>query len=81
MKYPLKNLIHEKLTLMKNVYDSELLKDLNKNGADISMRDLNKAMLHLEIKGLISVRWVGKNKRRVEIVEAPKAEVERELNA
>ena len=32
--------------------------------------ELNKALLDLEILGMITVRWVAKEKRRIEFVEA-----------
>lgn len=69
MKYPLKNLIHEKLTEEKSIYDTDLLKDLQKSGQDISMEDLNNQLMSMEIMGLLTVRWASKDKRRLEIVE------------
>ena len=76
MKYPLKNHIYERVKQAKNVVDTDLLVELNKNGWNISMMDLNKILLQLEIVGLITVHWMGKDKRRIEIVESvsPSAE-------
>ena len=64
--YPLKNQIYEKISLERQIVDVTLLNDLNKEGWNISMKDLNKALLHLEIMGLIVVSWIGKDKRRIE---------------
>ena len=52
----------------QNFTDVELLGEINKEGADLTMRDLNKGLLHLEIMGLVQVTWMGKNKRRIELV-------------
>ena len=49
--------------------DEELLDLLNKTGS-YSINELNKALLDLEILGSITVRWVAKEKRRIELVEA-----------
>ena len=40
---------------------------LKKAGVEATMRDINKILLHLEILNLVSVRWAGKEKRRIEI--------------
>jgi hypothetical protein len=68
MDYPLRNLIYEKLRSGPYM-DNELLNELVKNGYEINMKKLNKVLLQLEILGLVSVRWVGKDKRRIELVE------------
>ena len=54
--------------------DDELLTILSKGGG-YSIHELNKALLDLEILGMISVRWVAKEKRRIEFVEAAAAPV------
>lgn len=58
----------------KHVTDDELLGILSKSGG-YSIHELNKALLDLEILGMISVRWVAKEKRRIEFVEAAAAPV------
>lgn len=73
LKYPILNLIHEKVKEKQNFTDVELLGEINKDGADLTMRDLNKGLLNLEIMGLVQVTWMGKNKRRIELVQ-PKEE-------
>lgn len=69
--------MYEKVKQQKNIVDTDLLADLNRNGHEITFKELNKVLFHLEILGLISVRWVGKDKRRVEVVEKPVSEAER----
>lgn len=69
LKYPLKVLVYETIKQKKVITDSDLLNEISKNSGEILMRDLNKALLHLEIIGLINVKWIGKDKRRIEIIE------------
>ena len=69
MKYPLRNIVFEKMKIQKNATDKELLAGLQRDGEDISMRDLNKVLMQLEILGLITVRWQTKDTRRIEVVE------------
>ena len=67
MVLPLKNIIYEKINNAKHITDKDLLKILIKEKLDVSQKDINKALLHLEIMNLISVRWDGKDKKRIEI--------------
>ncbi len=69
LRYPLKNIIYERLKQQKNIVDLDLLNELRKEDSNITMKDLNKALLSLEIMGLVSVRWIRKDARRVEIIE------------
>jgi hypothetical protein len=68
MKYPLRNLIYEKIKQAGNMNDSDLMNTLIKEGVSLSEANLNKTLLDLEIYGLIRVSWVTKDKRRVEAV-------------
>jgi hypothetical protein len=68
MKYPLRNLIYEKLKQVGNITDSDLVNALSKDTVSLSDADLNKILLDLEIYGLIRVSWVTKDKRRIEII-------------
>ena len=43
---------------------------MNKSGS-CSVNELNKCLMDLEILGAISVRWVAKEKRRIEFIETP----------
>jgi hypothetical protein len=68
MKYPLRNLIYEKIKQARNMTDSDLTNALIKEGVSLSETNLNKTLLDLEIYGLIRVSWVTKDKRRIEAV-------------
>ena len=68
MKYPLRNLVYEKIKQAGNMTDSDLMNMLVKEGVSLTETNLNKTLLDLEISGLIRVSWVTKDKRRVEAV-------------
>ena len=68
LKYPLRNLILEKIRETNTLTDSDLINNLEKEGIQITESDVNKILLDLEIFGLIRVNWVSKDKRRIEIV-------------
>jgi len=74
LKPPLRFALYELIKEKKHATDDELLAILNKADG-CSMNELNKGLLDLEILGTISVRWVAKEKRRVEFVEAAAAPV------
>lgn len=74
MRPPLRFALYELIKEKKHATDEELLETLGK-AETYSMNELNKALLDLEILGVISVRWVAKEKRRVEFVEAAAAPV------
>ena len=63
----LKNVIYDKLQVTDHLIDVDLLKTLQKEGNDITIRDLNRALMDLDIMNLISVRWVNEKKRRIEL--------------
>jgi hypothetical protein len=69
MKYPLRNIVYEKMKQVNAMTDNDLLVALQRDGEDISMRDLNKVLMQLEILGLITLRWQTKDKRRIELVK------------
>ena len=66
MKYPLRNLIYEKIKQVGNITDSDLVNALSKDTISLTDTDLNKILLDLEIYGLIRVSWLTKDKRRIE---------------
>jgi len=68
LKYPLRNLILEKIRETNTLTDSDLMNNLEKEGIQVTESDVNKILLDLEIIGLIRVNWVSKDKRRIEIV-------------
>lgn len=67
MVFHLQNILYEKVQAAEYITDKDLIDVLRKEKMEINLRDLNKALLHLEILGLVSVRWSGKNKRRIEV--------------
>lgn len=69
MKYPLRNIVYEKMKTQENTTDKELLAELQRDGEDVSMRDLNKVLMQLEILGLVTLRWQTKDTRRIEILK------------
>jgi hypothetical protein len=69
MRYPLRYAAYEWMKERKSSTDDDLLEALNKNGGRCSPDELDKLLMQLEILGLISVRWVSKDKRRIEIQE------------
>ena len=68
MKYPLRNLIYEKVKQAGNITDSDLVNALSKDTISLNEADLNKILLDLGISGLIRVSWITKDKRRIEAV-------------
>jgi hypothetical protein len=68
MKYPIRNIIYEKIKQAGNMMDSDLVNALTKDAIDLNESELNKILLDLEIYGLIRVSWVTKDKRRIEAV-------------
>jgi hypothetical protein len=67
MKFPLRNLIFEKIKQAGNITDIELMNSLNKEEIQVTEDTFNKILLDLEIFGLIRVSWIEKHKRRIEI--------------
>ena len=65
-----KNVIFEKIKQEPSLTDKVLLKSIIKDGITISNDQFEKILLDLEIAGLISVSWLTKDTRRVEIVVA-----------
>jgi len=68
LKYPLRNIVLEKIKEVGNLSDNELVSNLEKDGVKITVADLNKTLLDLEIFGLVRVSWLTKDKRRIELV-------------
>ncbi len=69
MKYPLKNIVYEKVKQSNTLTDSELSSLLSKDGIELDLSGLNKILLDLEIYGLVRVSWITKDKRRIELVK------------
>ncbi len=71
MRYPLRFTAFEWVKEKKRATDDDLLEALNKNGSKCSPDEMDKLLMQLEILGLVTVRWVGKDKRQIELVEKP----------
>ncbi len=69
MKYPIKNIVYEKVKQSNTLTDSELSSLLSKDGIEMNLSELNKILLDLEIYGLLKVSWIAKDKRRIELVK------------
>ncbi len=67
---PIKNAI---LNILKKrqgiIIDKELFSLLQKSFDDISLKDVNRALMQLEIEGLIRVSQIAKNRRSVELMK------------
>ena len=70
MKPPLRYNVFEYIKDKKAATDDEILDFINKSDS-YSVHELNKCLMDLEILGAVSIRWVAKEKRRVEFVETP----------
>jgi hypothetical protein len=66
MRYPLRNLIYERIKQQGNITDVDLMNLLAKEGVTVTEPQFNKTLLDLEIYGLIRVGWITKDKRRIE---------------
>ena len=58
----------EKVKEKGSITDTTLIKNLIKDGYQISNDLFNKTLLDMEIMGLINVNWLTKDTRRIEIV-------------
>ncbi len=62
-----------------SITDKTLAKSLTKDGHNLSDGLFNKTLLDMEIMGLISVNWLTKDTRRIEIVTRKEKEDEVEI--
>lgn len=66
---PLHTIIIESLSRADNaMFDDELQRVIQSTYGDLTRRELNKALLRLEVNGLIHVSAVTKQRRRVELM-------------
>ena len=68
MAIPIRNTVFDKIKQANRLTDIELYKSLVKDGHAIAEDRFNKILLDLEILGLITVSWITKDERRIEIV-------------
>ena len=69
----------EKIKEKGSITDTTLVKNLIKDGYQISNDLFNKTLLDMEIMGLINVNWLTKDTRRIEIVTNKEEEDDVEL--
>ena len=69
----------EKISETGSITDKTLVKSLIKDGHQISDDLFNKTLLDMEIMGLVSVSWLTKDTRRIEIVSNKEEEDDVEL--
>ena len=69
MRYPLRNIVYEKIKQSNTLTDSELSSLLSKEGIELDIAEINKILLDLEIYGLLRVSWISKDKRRIELIK------------
>jgi len=72
MAIPLRNTIFDKIKETGSLTDVELYKILVKEGYVLPEDKFNKLLLDLEILGLITVVWITKEERRIEVVVVKK---------
>jgi hypothetical protein len=72
MAIPIRNTVFDKIKEANRLTDVELFKSLVKDGHVIAEDRFNKILLDLEILGLITVSWITKEERRIEVVAVEK---------
>ena len=72
MTIPIRNTVFDKIKDANRLTDVELFKSLVKDGHAIADDRFNKILLDLEILGLITVSWITKDERRIEVVVVEK---------
>lgn len=72
MAIPIRNTVFDKIQEANRLTDVELFKSLVKDGHAIADDRFNKILLDLEILGLITVSWITKDERRIEVVVVEK---------
>ena len=72
MAIPIRNIVYDKINEVNSLTDVKLFKILIKEGYALPEDKFNKILLDLEILGLITVVWITKEERRIEIVVVEK---------
>ena len=74
-----KNIVIDKIKELGSITDKVLVKRLVKDGYNLSDDLFNKILLDMEIMGLINVRWLTKDTRRIVIVSKQEEEDDVEM--
>ena len=69
----------DKIKESGSLTDKTLAKSLAKDGHQLSDALFNKTLLDMEIMGLVSVNWLTKDTRRIEIVSSKEEDDEVEM--
>lgn len=69
MRYPIRNIVYEKIKQSNTLTDLELSSVLAKEGIALDLPEINKILLDLEIYGLLKVSWIAKDKKRIELIK------------
>ena len=69
MRYPIRNIVYEKIKQSNTLTDAELSSVLAKDGIELDLPEINKILLDLEIYGLLKVSWIAKDKKRIELIK------------
>ncbi len=72
MAIPLRNTVFDKIKEANSITDVKLFKKLVKEGYVLPEDKFNKVLLDLEILGLITVVWITKDERRIQVVNVEK---------
>ncbi|MEK0320631.1 MAG: hypothetical protein QQN61_06015 [Nitrosopumilus sp.] len=72
MTIPIRNTVYDKIKEVNALTDVELFKILIKDGYVLPEGKFNKILLDLEILGLITVVWITKDERRIEVIVVEK---------
>ena len=72
MAIPLRNTVFDKIKEANSITDVKLFKKLVKEGYALPEDKFNKVLLDLEILGLITVVWITKDERRIQVVSVEK---------
>ena len=76
MAVPMRNTIYDIISEAGSLTDEDLAKSLLKADHNVPPDRLNKALLDLEIAGLITVTWFAKDTRKIDVVMTEPDEAE-----
>jgi len=65
-----KNIVMEKIKESGSITDKSLAKSIAKDGYNMPDDLFNKTLLDMEIMGLVTVNWLSKDTRRIEIISS-----------
>ena len=72
-------MVMDKIKELGSLTDKTLAKNIAKDGYQLSDALFNKTLIDMEIMGLVSVNWLTKDTRRIEIVSKQEEEDDDEM--